>query len=309
LLGLSHKYQMGTVVGGSKNLTKSLVDCLVHHGGKLETGRTVKRLVVESGRCTGVEMDDGEIINARKAVVANIHPWDLGDMVKGVPQPVLDRAKATKLSEYGAINQQIALTEKPLWKAGQRYAEATMVELLDNDWDGFLAAFQQLRTGKMPLDHLGPLANVQSNIDASRAPPGKAALYLYNFAPLEVEGGWTERKREIGDAVWDWFASFTTNMDSSKMIARLIESPLDHAHHSRMMKKGDIMGIAMIDSQLLGARPTPDLSDYRVPGVKSLYLSGVTSHPGGTVTLGGRATAMTMYDDFGIDLAVGFTSW
>jgi phytoene dehydrogenase-like protein len=150
---------------------------------------------------------------------------------------------------------------------------------------------------------------VQSNIDASRAPPGKAALYLYNFAPLEVEGGWTERKREISDAVWDWFASFTTNMDSSKMIARLVESPLDHAHHSRIMKKGDIMGIAMIDSQLLGARPTPDLSDYRVPGVKSLYLSGVTSHPGGTVTLGGRATAMTMYDDFGIDLAVGFTSW
>lgn len=309
LLGLSHRYEMGTVVGGSANLTRALVDCLKHHGGTLETGRTVEQLVVESGRCTGVEMEDGEIIKARKAVVANIHPWRLGEMVPGVPRAVAERAKATKLSEYGTINQQVALSEKPLWKAGQRYAEPTMVEILDGDWERFLSPFRDMRNGRMPLDHLGPLVNVQSNIDPTRAPPGKAALYLYQFAPLELEGGWAERKQEIGEAVWDWFCSFTENMDSSKIIARLIETPADHAKHSRNMMKGDIMGIAMIDGQLLGARPTTDLSDYRVPGVAGLYLAGPTSHPGGTVTLGGRATAMTMYDDLGIGLSIGFTSW
>jgi hypothetical protein len=29
-------------------------------------------------------------------------------------------------------------------------------------------------------------------------------------------------------------------------------------------------------------------------------------HPGGTVTLGGRATAMVIYQDLGIDLGTGF---
>jgi hypothetical protein len=29
-------------------------------------------------------------------------------------------------------------------------------------------------------------------------------------------------------------------------------------------------------------------------------------HPGGTVTLGGRPTAMVMYQDMGIDLKTGF---
>jgi len=309
LLGLSHRYKMGTVVGGSRNLTRALVDCLKHHGGTLLTGRTVERLVVESGRCTGVVMMDGEIITAKKAVVANIHPWRLSEMVPGVPKDVAARARATKLSEYGAINQQIALTERPRWKAGERYAEATMVEVLEKDWDSFLQPFHGFRRNEFPYEHLGPLVNVQSNIDPSRAPAGKAALYLYNFAPFEVAGGWESQKERAADALFDWFASFTENMDRSKIIARLVETPEDHARHSRNMMKGDIMGIAMVDGQLLGARPTPELANYRVPGVQALYLAGPTQHPGGTVTLGGRATAMTMYDDFGIDLRAGFTSW
>lgn len=309
LLGLSHRYRMGTVVGGSQNLTRALVRCLEHHGGRLETGRTVEQLVVEGGRCVGVRMEDGEIVRAGKAVVANIHPWRLGDMVPGVPADVVDRASKVKLSEYGAINQQIALTEKPRWKAGARYEAATLIECLRNDWTHFTASFEGFRRGEMRLDHLGPLANTQSNRDPTRAPPGKAALYLYAFAPLEIVGGWNARKAEVADAVWDWFAGFTENMDRSKIIARLIETPADHAAHSRNMMKGDIMGIAMIDGQLLGARPTPDLSNYRVPGVEALYLAGPTSHPGGTVTLGGRATAMKMYDDFGIDLRTAFINW
>lgn len=309
LLGLSHRYRMGTVVGGSANLTRALVRCLEYHGGTLETGRGVRRTVVENGRCVGLEMDDGEIVRASKAVVANIHPWRLGDLVAGVPDDVVARAAAVKLSEYGAINQQIALTERPRWKAGDRYEVATLIECLRNDWDHFTASFEGFRRGEMRLDHLGPLANTQSNIDPSRAPPGKAALYLYAFAPLELKGGWDARKQEVADAVWDWFASFTENMDRSKIIARLIETPEDHARHSPNMMKGDIMGIAMTDGQLLGARPTPDLSSYRVPGIAGLYLAGPTSHPGGTVTLGGRATAMTMYDDLGIDLRTGFINW
>ena len=54
------------------------------------------------------------------------------------------------------------------------------------------------------------------------------------------------------------------------------------------------------------ANPTAALANYRVPGVKSLYLSGPFMHPGGTVTLGGRATAMVMFQDLGIPLDKGF---
>ncbi|MEJ2409683.1 MAG: NAD(P)/FAD-dependent oxidoreductase [Novosphingobium sp.] len=309
LLGLSHTFEMGTVVGGSKNLTRALVDCLHHHGGRLELNRTVDSLIVESGRCVGVRLEDGQEMRARKAVVANIHPWDLGQMVPGVPADVAARARAVKLSEFGALNQQIALTEAPRWKMGDEFLEPTLVECLSADWQSFIKPFEDFRNNVMPLDHLGPLVNVQSNIDPTRAPDGQAAMYLYQFAPFDVEGGWEAMKEEAADAVFDWFASFTTNIDRSKIMARLIESPADHDRHSRIMRKGDIMGIAMTSDQLLGARPTPELSNYRVPGVEGLYLAGCTTHPGGTVTLGGRATAIRMFDDFDIPLSVGFTHW
>ena len=44
----------------------------------------------------------------------------------------------------------------------------------------------------------------------------------------------------------------------------------------------------------------------RVPGVTGLYLTGPFMHPGGTLTLGGRPTAMVMYQDLGIGLEKGF---
>ncbi|MET0660776.1 MAG: NAD(P)/FAD-dependent oxidoreductase, partial [Steroidobacteraceae bacterium] len=52
--------------------------------------------------------------------------------------------------------------------------------------------------------------------------------------------------------------------------------------------------------QWSGRRPTPELAQYRVPGIAGLYLSGPFLHPGGTVTGGGRATAMQLMGDLGV---------
>jgi phytoene dehydrogenase-like protein len=72
------------------------------------------------------------------------------------------------------------------------------------------------------------------------------------------------------------------------------------------MMHGDIFGIGTAGGQLLGRRPTPALANYRVPGIAGLYLTGPFMHPGGTVTLGGRPTAMVVYRDLGIGLERGF---
>jgi phytoene dehydrogenase-like protein len=75
------------------------------------------------------------------------------------------------------------------------------------------------------------------------------------------------------------------------------------------MRRGDIMGIAMTSDQLMGARPTPELSQYQIPGVDGLFLTGCTTHPGGLATLGGRASAMKIYQKLGIDLNGGFINY
>jgi hypothetical protein len=50
-----------------------------------------------------------------------------------------------------------------------------------------------------------------------------------------------------------------------------------------------------------GHRPTPDLAQYTVPGIERFYLVGPFQHPGGGVYGAGRATAMRMFEHFGMD--------
>ena len=66
--------------GGSGALTDALVRFIEDHGGAvLCTGRSA-RLVLDGGRCAGVETDDGERFLAREAVVSTIHVKHLLDM-------------------------------------------------------------------------------------------------------------------------------------------------------------------------------------------------------------------------------------
>src|SRR5919112_134476 len=68
--------------GGSGQLTDALVRVLERHGATILCDRTVTRLVVEGGRCTGVETADGERFEAREAVVSTIHVKHLIDMAE-----------------------------------------------------------------------------------------------------------------------------------------------------------------------------------------------------------------------------------
>src|SRR5215468_3751500 len=66
--------------GGSGVLTQALARFIEARGGTLLTNKWVKRLIVENGRCVGVECSDGSSYRAEKAVVSTIHIKHLVDM-------------------------------------------------------------------------------------------------------------------------------------------------------------------------------------------------------------------------------------
>ncbi|UCV23598.1 phytoene desaturase family protein [Ferribacterium limneticum] len=314
LMGIAHTFKAGMVIGGSQNMTRALVRCVEAYGGIIRTNAQVVKMNVSGGRVTGVTLKDGEIIKARDAVIGCIHPWDLDKFIEGIDPSVTEAASKVKLSSHGAINQQYALSEAPIWKAGSQFEPAMLVECLrrDRTMESMRVAFDEYRYGRMPLDHLSPLVGIQSRLDPTRAPAGKATMYLYHFAPLELQKGglegWDDIKEETADAIYDEMCKYTTNMDRSKIIARHVETPLDHHRHSASMRNGDIFGIGTFTSQFFGRRPTPELAQYRIPGIEGFYLCGPFMHPGGSVTLGGRATAMKMLMDWKIDLKKAFIS-
>jgi phytoene dehydrogenase-like protein len=67
------------------------------------------------------------------------------------------------------------------------------------------------------------------------------------------------------------------------------------------MVRGDVHGVAPYFYQSASHRPTADLGQFTVPGVEGFYLVGPFMHPGGGVIGAGRATAMKMFEDLGMD--------
>jgi phytoene dehydrogenase-like protein len=313
LFGLAHSYDAHIPVGGSRAVTNSLIRCIEHYGGTVRTNAEVKQVVVKSGRATAVTLASGEEIAARDAVLACIHPWNLSTYIPGLDPALVEAARNTKLSNHGAINQQIALSVWPEIKGGNApWDQALCIEYVHNDLLGVRKVFDAYRYGEIPQTHLSPLTIMNSRKDPSRAPDNQhCALYLYHFAPRDLQDGglqgWEKYRQSFADAIWKEYKSYHTNIDDSKIVARHVESPLEHHLHSNSMMHGDIFGIGTTAGQLLGRRPIQELANFRVPGLEALYLVGPFQHPGGTVNFGGRATAMKMMMDWKVDLKKAFT--
>jgi phytoene dehydrogenase-like protein len=313
LVAMTHRSGSYLAKGGTQKVSDALGDCIKHYGGTIRLESPVKRILVSSGRAVGVELADGEQIKARDAVIGCIHPWRLKETVPEVDDRVADRARRTRLSNHGAVNQQVSLDRIPRFISDDPILHKSMcLEFMPRgDFLGMRKIYDGYRYGEVPYGHFNPLTIMNSLLDHSRVPsPDQCSLYLYHFAPMELANGgleaWDDLKQEYADHVWEAYKKYTTNIDDSCILGRLIETPLDHHRHSWNMMNGDIFGIGTAGAQILGRRPTPDLASYRVPSIDGLYLAGPQMHPGGTVTLGGRATAIVMYQDMGIDLDRGF---
>jgi phytoene dehydrogenase-like protein len=304
LAAIQHTYKSGAVIGGSQKLTDALISCIRSHGGEVRANVLVTEVNHSDGRVRGVILADGERLEASRAVVANVHPWMLERMVKGIDEGVIRRARNTRLSAYGAINSHWALKEPPRYKAGPEVDQAAVVEPVTSDTESFRRHFDQLRYGQMP-ESINASVHCHSKFDPTRVPGGKgAALYLYHYAPFKLAGHelehWDVVKEQVKQEVMHRFEGYTTNMTSDNIIGSYIETPYDMHKWSPSFQNGDIFGIGSYIDQWGAHRPTADLGQYRVPGIQGLYISGPFTHPGGIVTGGGRATAIQVLEDLKI---------
>jgi hypothetical protein len=71
-------------------------------------------------------------------------------MIEGIDPEIARAARNVTLSSFGAINQQIALTEPPRWRAGGDYSKSMLVECVQNDYLALRKVFDSYRYGEMP---------------------------------------------------------------------------------------------------------------------------------------------------------------
>jgi len=304
--GIIHTYGVSQPVGGSGGLTDALVRCIEAYGGEIRVNAEVSEVIMQSGRAVGLKLVGGEEFRAKDAVIGAIHPHRLQTFVKGLEPAIYKRANRVTTSTQCLMLSHYDLKEQTKYYAGEEITRATMLEYFTFDrLSELLDDFDYLRRRRIPPRPLLGGGD-ETHADPTRAPPGAGIFHAITMAPYNIEGKgaahWDEIKEAEADKNLGYYRQFISNLTDDNIIMRTTWSPLDMERSSpNSFVNGDMHGAAPFMYQTVGHRPTPDLGQYTVPGAERLYLVGPFMHPGGGVFGAGRATAIKMFDDLGID--------
>jgi phytoene dehydrogenase-like protein len=159
--------------------------------------------------------------------------------------------------------------------------------------------------GAVETDDPVLLAVCPTMVDPARAPPGKHTVKVIGFQPYDLPHGpqhWDEIKHEVSQANLDYLRRFATNLTDDKILARVVESPLDLERMNPHNWRGSCHGGAQNAAQSAHMRPVPGWASHRMP-IAGLYQTGSTTHPGGSISAGpGRNAAAVMLKDLGTSL-------
>jgi phytoene dehydrogenase-like protein len=291
--------------GGSGELTQALARLIEAHGGVLLTNKWVHRLVVENGKCTGVECSDGTSYRAEKAVLSTIHIKHLVDMAPRElwGQDFIDGVD-TWQAEHAMFVTHYATTEPPKFAVDGGTLSPVESGILVTPERALRFAYDDAR-GVVNLENPPLQIICSSSADPTRAPKGMHTLKVLGWQPYELKEGpehWDQIKNEVSDAYFDYLGRFAPNLTRDKILARFVESPLDLERMNPHFWHGSAHAGAQNAAQTGAMRPMLGWAQHRMP-IPGLYQTGATTHPGGSVTgAPGRNAATVMLKDFGTSI-------
>jgi phytoene dehydrogenase-like protein len=292
--------------GGSGELAKALARLIEANGGAILTGKWITRLIVEHGKCTGVECADGARYRAQKAVLSTLHIKHLIDMA---PREIWGKEFVQGVDTWQAgatmFVTHYATTEPPKYvvDGGAISPVASGIQISP---ERALRIGYDFNRRAINLDDPPLLVVCSSVADPTRAPKGKHTLKIIGFQPYDLPEGpehWDDIKEAVSAANLNCLRRFAPNLSDDKILAKTVKSPLDLERTNPHNWHGSCHGGAQIPAQAANLRPVPGFAQHRMP-IPGLYQTGATTHPGGSVSAGpGRNAAMVMLKDFGIDFA------
>jgi phytoene dehydrogenase-like protein len=138
-----------------------------------------------------------------------------------------------------------------------------------------------------------------SATDETLAPPGQHVVTVWGqWYPYALADGadWDALADAEGRRLLAAVDRYAPGFAES--VQRLyVQTPLQ-LERELSLPRGNVMHVEMGLASMFAFRPTPALSDYRVPGLVGLYLTGASTHPGGGVSgNSGRTAARVLLAD------------
>lgn len=281
--------------GGARSLLDAFARLITDLGGAIRTGADVTAILPGAGDgAGGVRLADGETLLSNRGVICSTTPGQLyGRLLKDWLKPLPpDIAEATSRYRHGKGDMQIhyALAHPPRWKGDPELGQVALLHLTPG-LDGVSRANNEAERGLLPAEPTICVGQPTA-LDPSRAPPGKAVLWVQlpeaprvikgdaaGLIETPVDGAWTEAAREAyADRVEGMIARHIDGFKAS-VIARKAYSPADLQAMNVNLVGGDPYGGFCGLDQFFAWRPFKTSVNHRthIPG---LYHIGASTHPG-----------------------------
>ncbi len=289
--------------GGSGMLPVTLARVIEANGGVIRTNMPVAQLIIENGKCRGVECMDGTRYRARKSVVSTIHIKHLVNMApkKLWGDGFIENVRLLQ-PEYAMFAFHYATSEPPRYELADGSTIAPAESALLSYPERILLSDYEHATGEFNLDDL-PLQVVCPSIaDPTRAPAGYHTLKIEGNLPYALKEGpqhWDNIKEKVAAEVFNNLRKLCPNLTEDKILGRFIQSPIDIERMNPAMWRGSVHAAAYGAAQSGDMRPVPGWAEYRMP-IPGLYQTGSCTAPGGSVRgQPGRNAAIVILKDHG----------
>jgi phytoene dehydrogenase-like protein len=284
--------------GGMTNLVEAFKGKLESHGGIVRLGNGVEQILVDDGRTTGVRLDDGTEVRARRGVVSNAAAQvTLGQLV---PQNALSKADRNRVALIPANSINAAAFKIDVATAGRiGYPKAEAARAKRDGEDIRTTTFM---TGTLE-DHIEQMYAMKKGVNVDTPPVYMAVLsapdrsiaagegdvlYLHSNVPAYPSNGWDVNKEDYTEQIWKSGLRFLDGLQSE--IGRVVSTPQD-LEARFAAPAGAYFHVDMLVTRMGKSRPARGLGGYDTP-IKGLYQTGAGTHPsGGVVGWPGRLAA------------------
>ena len=265
---------MGAVVGALHAAVEAA-------GATVRTGALVRRITVEKGRATGVELAGGECIPAGTIVSAIDPRSTLIDLVgpREIDTGIVQKARAIRM-KGDAAKLHLALERLPEFAGVPADALGGRLVIAPSS-DHVERAFNPAKYGAFSPEPAMEIT-LPSVADPSLAPAGACVLSaIVQYAPYDLKGGWDTGRPALLAAIMAVLERHAPGIGRHVRHAELL-TPVDiekrygmpggHWHHGELQ----------VDQMLMN-RPFFGVERYAGP-VDGLWLASAGSHPGGGIS-------------------------
>ncbi len=274
--------------GGADTMIKAMVAHLSALGGAVRLNADVAEIVRSNGRAVGIRLADGELVKAKRAVIAGVTPTALAGRLLpgGSGDKRYDAAVRGFRYGPGTMMLHLAMSGLPDWTAGEELKRFAYVHLAP-DLDMMSRAYSEAMAGLLPAEPV-LVVGQPTAIDPTRAPEGKHILWVQvRVLPAAIRGDaagtitardWDSAKDAYADRVVEIIERYAPGT-RAKILARHVESPADLERRNPNLVGGDNLAGSHHLSQNFLFRPVPGWARWRTP-VNDLYLIGASTWPG-----------------------------